>query len=67
MLSFRKIRKAEVLVARLFLKVRVEGRMLKLKTRFSQVFSVSNFISTAHSVFHKIGSSRATDTILGLK
>ena len=41
--------------------------MLKLKTRFSQVFSVLNFISTAHSVFHKIASSRATDTILGLK
>ena len=63
MLSFSKIRKAEVLVARLFLKF----RMLKLKTCFSLVFSDSNFIATTHSVFHKIGSSRATDTILGLK
>ena len=41
--------------------------MLKLSMRFSHFFSVSNFIATTHSVFHKIGSSRVTDTFLGLK
>ena len=40
--------------------------MLKLKTCFSQFFSVSNLVATAHSVLHKIGPSRVTDTILGL-
>ena len=35
-------------------------------TRFYLFFPVTNFIATVHSVFHKIGSSRETDTILGL-